>query len=130
MILSLVVETDAIKNKKRDVTIFTIFLCKSSIILEWTTILSTISKHNYSAWMVQYARSFRNPTGNMEHHDSSILRWIINVNNTFYEFIFQSDGGSTIRMRSQSFIATRQRDAFQYEATALTKYINESNSVP
>jgi hypothetical protein len=29
----------------------------------------------------------------MEYHDSSILRWITNINNSFYEFIFQSDIG-------------------------------------
>jgi hypothetical protein len=54
---------------------------------------TTIGKRNHSAWILQYAEAFRNPTGNMEYHDSSILRWITNINNSFYEFIFQSDIG-------------------------------------
>lgn len=54
---------------------------------------TTIGKNNNSAWSIQYAKSFYNPTGNKEPHDSIIVEWVAKVNDSFYEFNFQADIG-------------------------------------
>jgi hypothetical protein len=100
---------------------------------------TTIGKHNYSAWIVQYAKSFRNPTGNMEHHDSSILRWITNVNNSFYEFIFQSDMGDDFSkyysdaksiLYSVEFIDAASNDSIQSERVPSFLQTSQQRSAP
>ncbi|MGH9974460.1 MAG: hypothetical protein ACRD8Z_01295 [Nitrososphaeraceae archaeon] len=51
---------------------------------------TAIGKGNYSAWLIQYDKSFDSES---VHHEAILINWVAQVDDSFYEFNFQADIG-------------------------------------